>query len=150
MKTTLVRIAALVSAILTLTSCSSMVSPSEELASARARWAQRAPASYSITLRRGCECMPESVGPATVTVSNGAISVHYTATGAAVPKAYVGVFPDVEGLFDLIETAQKNNYHKVDVEYDSELGYPKTISVDINKQMIDDEYGIYVQEFKAY
>lgn len=150
MKRNLVRIAALASAMFTLTSCSSMVSPSEELAGARARWAQRAPASYSITLMRGCECLPETVGPATVTVSNGAISVHYTSTGASVPKAYINVFPDVEGLFDLIESAQKNKYYKVDVEYDSELGYPKLISVDINKQMIDDEFGIYVQDFKSY
>ena len=150
MRTKVVRLAALASAMFTLTSCSSMVSPDEQLASARSLWAQRAPASYSITLRRGCECLPESTGPATVTVSNGAISVHYTSTGAAVPKAYAAVFPDVEGLFDLIETAQKNNYYKVDVEYDSELGYPKLISIDINKQMIDDEFGIYVQEFKSY
>lgn len=149
MKTNMVRLAALAFAMFTLTSCSSMVSPSEKLAGARARWAQRAPASYSITMRRGCECLPETVGPATVTVSNGAISVHYTATGAAVPKVYVGVFPDVEGLFDLIESAQKNNYDEVDVEYDQELGYPKTISIDINKQTIDDEFGIYVQEFKS-
>src|SRR6185295_5174161 len=118
MKTVFVRIAALASAMFTLASCSSMVSPEEQLASARARWAQRAPASYSITLRRGCECLPETVGPATVTVSNGEISVNYTSTGASVPKAYVSVFPDVEGLFDLIEEAHKNNYHKVDVEYD--------------------------------
>ena len=150
MKTTIVRTAALAFALFTFISCSSMVSPSEELATARTRWAQRAPASYSITLRRGCECLPETIGPATVTVSNGAINVNYTVTGASVPKPYVNAFPDVEGLFDLIEAAQKNNYAKVDVEYDAELGYPKTISVDINKQTIDDEFGIYVQDFKSY
>ena len=150
MRTNVVRITALVSAMFTFTSCSSMVGPREELASARMRWAQRAPASYSITLRRGCECLPETIGPATITVSNGAISVNYTSTGASVPKVYATAFPDVEGMFDLIENAQKNKYYKVDVEYDSELGYPTLISIDINKQMVHDELGIYVQDFQSY
>jgi hypothetical protein len=98
---------------------------------------------------RGCECPVESVGPATVTVENGAISVHYTQSGASVPRAFIPAFPDVEGLFDLIEDAQKQSYDKVDVEYDAELGYPTRISVDIDERAVDDEFGIYVRDFKS-
>ena len=149
MKTNLVGIAALVSALVASTSCSSMVGPREQLASARVRWAQRGPDSYSMTISRGCECLPEVVGPATVTVENGAISARYTNTGAPVPMEYSASFPSVEGLFDIIEDAQKNNYYKVDVEYDQELGYPTLISFDMNKRAIDDEQGIYVRDFKT-
>ena len=150
MKTTMVRVAVLASAMFTLISCSSMVGPREQLASARGRWAKQAPDSYSFTMSRGCECMQESVGPATVTVSNGAISVHYTATGASVPKPYINAFPNVEGLFDIIEQAQKNDYYQVDVEYDTELGYPVRISLDRDKQMVDDELSISVRDFTTF
>jgi len=148
MKTNPVRNAALAFMLFTITSCSSMVGPREALASARVRWSQRAPSSYSMTIFRGCECLPEMSGPATVSVVNGAVSVHYT-NGVSVPKTYIGAFPDVEGLFDLIDSAQKNHYYKVDVEYDSELGYPVTISLDGDKQMADDELGISVRDFKS-
>ncbi len=149
MKTGLVRIAVLASAMVTLTSCSSMVGPSEELASARSRWARNAPAAYSMTIRRGCECITEAVGPVTVTVVNGAISARYTATGAAVPMSVAGLFPDVEGLFNLIEAAQSQHYYKVDVEYDAERGFPTKISIDQVKQMVDDESFTLVSDFNT-
>jgi hypothetical protein len=149
MKTNLVGIAALVSALVTSTSCSSMVGPGEQLADARVRWAERGPDAYSMTVMRGCECLPEVVGPAIVTVENGAISARYASTGAPVPMTYAGAFPNVEGLFDLIEQAQKDNYDDIDVEYDQELGYPIRISLDRDKRAIDDEMGVYVRDFKT-
>ena len=149
MRTNMVRLASLASAMFTLTSCSSMISPGEELASARSRWLQKAPSAYTMTIMRGCECLTEAVGPVVVTVNNGAISARYTLSGAAVSKTYAGLFPDVEGLFQLIENAQAQHYYKVDVEYDSELGFPTKISIDANKQMVDDESFTLVRDFSA-
>lgn len=149
MKRDLVRMAVLASAMFTLTSCSSMVGPREELASARVKWAQNAPSAYSMKISRGCECLTEAIGPVTVTVVNGAISARYTTTGAAVPKNLAALFPDVEGLFNLIETAQKENYYKVDVDYDPEWGFPTRISIDQVKNMVDDESFTLVQDFNT-
>jgi hypothetical protein len=126
-----------------------MVSPGEQLAGARSRWARNAPLQYSMTIRRGCECGTEAVGPVIVTVVNGAISAHYINTGSAVPKTFAPLFPDVEGLFNLIEAAQRQHYYKVDVEYDAELGFPKSISLDHDKQAIDDESFTIVSEFNT-
>ena len=53
MKTNMVRLAVLASAMFTLTSCSSVVSPGEELASARSRWLQKGPSVYTMTIFRG-------------------------------------------------------------------------------------------------
>jgi hypothetical protein len=149
MKTNMVRLAVLASAMFTLTSCSSVVSPGEELASARSRWLQKGPSVYTMTIFRGCECLSEAVGLVSVTVNNGAISARYTASGVAVGKSYAALFPDVEGLFRLIADAQAQHYYKVDVEYDPELGFPTSISIDAVKNALDDESFTLVKDFKA-
>ena len=69
--------------------------------------------------------------------------------GASVPKGYAALFPDVEGLFQLIADAQAQHYYKVDVEYDSELGFPTKISIDANKEMVDDESFTLVKDFSG-
>ena len=149
MRTHHVRIAALASAMFTVMSCTSILGPEEQLAGARMKWARNAPSAYSMTIFRGCECLADAVGPVTVTVINGAISAHYTTTGAAVPKNVAALFPDVEGLFNLIETAQAQHYYKFDVEYDAELGLPTKISIDQVKEMVDDESFTTVTDFNT-
>jgi len=149
MRTNMVRLAALASAMVTLTSCSSMISPGEELASAKSRWLRNGPSVYTMTIVRGCECLSEAVGPVSVFVNNGEITARYTLSGVSVPKSYAALFPDVEGLFQLIADAQAQHYYKVDVEYDSELGFPTKISIDAVKNMIDDEYFTVVKDFNA-
>ena len=149
MRINMVRLAALATAMFTLASCSSMVSPGEELASARSRWLRSGPSVYTMTIVRGCECLSEAVGPVAVFVNNGAITARYTLSGASVPKSYAALFPDVEGLFQLIADAQAQHYYKVDVEYDSELGFPTKISFDANKEMVDDESFTLVKDFSG-
>jgi uncharacterized protein DUF6174 len=124
----------------TLIACSVATGPGLEFATARARWAQRGPGSYSITVRRSCECLPEMMGPVVVTVRNGVVeSRQYTTNGAAVPSEYAELFPPVDGLFGVIETARRDGAARLDVSYDPTFGYPVRIAIDWHAVHVDDE-----------
>jgi hypothetical protein len=124
----------------TLAACRSATAPERDLALARARWAQHGPASYSITVGRSCECLPEMMGPVVVTVRNGVIeSRHFTRDGGAVPAEYVELFPSVEGLFGIIERARREGAAQLDVSYDPTLGYPVRIAIDWHATHVVDE-----------
>jgi hypothetical protein len=124
----------------TLAACSSATAPGRDVALARARWAQRGPASYSITVARSCECLDEWTGPVVVIVRNGVVeSRHYTRDGAAVPPQYADLFPSVEGLFGIIETARREGAAQLDVSYDPTFGYPARIAIDWHATHVDDE-----------
>lgn len=114
----------------------------DELAGARARWASVGPDSYTFTLQRICFCLPESSGPARVTVIDGAVSgVVYAESGEPVPEQYAYGFPSVGGLFDVIEEALEQDAARVDVTYDPETGVPIDIFIDYHEGVADEELG---------
>lgn len=128
-------------ALVLLAACNDATSPDDELRDARRLWERQGPASYSLTLFRGCECTPEMTGPVVVMVRNGNIeSRHYTATGASVPVPFAFSFPTVEGLFRIVEDAIALDPHRLEVHYDARLGYPASISVDFDRRIADDEF----------
>jgi hypothetical protein len=99
--------------------------PESSLAAARARWADRAPAAYSVTILRTCECLRDMSGPVRVTVRNGVVeSRQYLESGAAVAPQYAQLFPAVEGLFSLIDTGIRDDSRPLSAQYDATLGYP--------------------------
>ena len=109
---------------------SGTTAPTSQLADARARWARVGPASYQYTITRACECTAEMSGPVVVTVRTGAVeSRQYTQTGASVAPQYVQAFPNVEGLFTIIEQAIANGTKPLTVRYDPALGYPTRIEL---------------------
>jgi hypothetical protein len=129
----------LVAAALTA-ACSGATGLSRDLALARARWEERGPASYSITVSRLCECLEEWSGPVVVTVQNGVVeSRHYTRNGAAVPSRYDHLFPSVPGLFELVERARREGAAQLDVSYDPTFGYPTRIAIDWHATHVDEE-----------
>ena len=94
-----------------------------------------------MVLFRSCECTPEMTGPVRVVVENGVVLARrYTATGATVAAALANAFPSVEGLFDFIEDAQRQNAFRLEVSYDAALGYPTLIAVDYDRTIADDEF----------
>jgi hypothetical protein len=117
--------------VLAVAACrASSVEPAEGLATARARWARNAPASYSYTIQRSCECLTEAAGPVTVVVRNGVVeSRTYVATGAAVAAQYASIFPAVEGLFAMIDDAIRSGTTPLTTRYDPTLGYPTRIAL---------------------
>jgi hypothetical protein len=150
MKTGLVRAAAVAMGILAFVSCSSLAGPRADLAEARVRWSQRGPSSYVMTVSRSCECTPQMTGPVVITVQNGVVvSRTYTSSGAAVPADHASLFPAVDGLFESIASLHREDPYDIDVSYDAALGYPHSISVDMHKDYVDDEFTIRVSSFTA-
>lgn len=100
------------------------------LSSAQERWERHEPAAYRMTIQRSCECLPEMSGPVVVTVRDGAvISRTYVQSGAPVTATFAELFPAVEGLFALIESALRDGIEPVDPRYDERLGYPIRFSL---------------------
>ena len=111
--------------------CSSTsTGPEAGLAAARARWAKLAPAAYTITLYRSCECLAEMSGPVEVAVRSGTVvSRHYVQSGAAVAPQYADLFPTVEGLFAIIDAAVRDGTRPLDARYEAALGYPSRVAI---------------------
>ena len=121
--------------------CSDSTAAEDELNAARRRWAEEGPQAYVMVLFRSCECTPEMTGPVRVSVLNGNImSRRYTENGMLVAASMANSFPDVEGLFDFIEDAQRQNAFRLEVSYDPVRGYPTLISVDYDRMIADDEF----------
>ena len=135
---------------LALASCSSILGPRSELSEARVRWSKRGPSSYVMTISRSCECTPQMSGPVIVTVQNGIlVSRTYKNSGAAVPADHVSLFPEVHGLFESIASLHREDPYDIDVDYDAALGYPVSISVDMHKDYVDDEFTVRISSFTA-
>ena len=100
--------------------------PTATLAMARARWEQRGPDDYSITISRSCECLPGMAEPAVVVVRDGIVeSRTYVRTGLPVPPEYAQGYPSVEGLFDAIEEGLRAEGNgELSVSYHATYGYP--------------------------
>jgi hypothetical protein len=111
-----------------------------ELERNRERWAERGFPDYDLTLRRLCFCPPELVRPVVVAVRDGEIaSVTFTETGEPVDPEFARFFPDVEGLFDLVQDAIDRDADSLVVDYDAALGYPAAISIDYEAGIADEE-----------
>jgi hypothetical protein len=111
-------------AAIAIAGCREATSPGESLASARARWSVRGPASYDMVVSPSCECVPGTSGPVTVSVRNGVAISRTYANDAPVPAEYAGAFPTVPELFDIIDAALRAGTRPIDVDYDARYGYP--------------------------
>jgi hypothetical protein len=122
--------------------CDQSTAPEEDaLRSARRRWANNGPAEYSFDLVRSCECTPEMVGPVRIRVQLGnVVAREYILNQSPVPAQYAAGFPSVEGLFDVIAAALRDDAYRVEVDYDSNNGFPRLISVDYDRAVADDEF----------
>ncbi len=110
--------------------CNSVTGPEHELVAARARWAQRGPTTYRMTVVRSCECLPKMSGPVVLTVTNGTVEQRvYERGGTPVPPSYAELFPSVDGLFARLEAMLHQAGTVVTVRYDPTLGYPTRIAV---------------------
>lgn len=115
------------------------------LSDAVERWEASGISNYELAMRRTCgECLPASALAVVVTVSGGEKSVSRATNGEPLEDS-AGIYPDVEGLFDLIEE-QVRAGAEIDVEYDGDLGFPRSISADPVPDAVDDEFGYVIDD----
>ena len=115
---------------------------------AQARWESLGPGSYVYALSRQCFCPLEYIGPARVTVDDGAVvSRVYVDSGDPVPAAYD--FPTVDGLFEVLRSALEQEADEILVTYDPDLGVPLEIWIDYEHMAADEELGYVVTEAVA-
>lgn len=121
--------------------------PLDELARNRALWEQAEPTDYSYAINRLCFCGFEARGPARVVVQNGVVVEQvYVDTGDPVVTQFADLFPAVEGLFDILESAYQQDAADVQVTYDPDTGVPIDFSIDYIANAADDEVGYAVTE----
>jgi len=134
-----------------LAACRESTGPDNQLAAARARWAEHGPTTYTITVARACECLPEMSGPVIVTVRARAVtSREYAGTGAPVASPLAEQFPSVEQLFARIEAAQRAHVAQLVVIYHPALGYPVRVAIDYLAGMVDDEVTYSATDLRAF
>ena len=84
-----------------------------------------------MTVTRYCfSCPLEGTGPVVVTVENGVVqSRSFALTSTAVPTAYAPSFPTIDGLFEIVESARRDDDVRLDVSFDPKYGYPSRIGI---------------------
>ena len=135
------RFGMVVAVVLATIGCSTNpLSPDREaLASTRARWEASGIDSYVFEFQRLCFCPPVVIRQVRIEVVDGAVSsAVYVDTGDPVDDPSVSV-PTIEDLFDEIQDAIDREADSLETEYDSQAGYPISVSIDYIEQAIDDE-----------
>lgn len=133
-----------------LLACTSATAPESELAAARQRWTEHRPTSYTYTLARDCFCTPEMRGPVVITVQDGAVvSRVYVSTGSPVAAAYQSLFPPIEGVFNLVDEAIRQDVEQLDVDYHRTLGYPVNIAIDLHLRPVDGGLVVTASDFHS-
>lgn len=114
------------------------------------KWQAKRLQNYSFTLQRSCFCTPEYTTPMLVTVQDGkvlsavteSLAVALKPDGSEAAPTMVDVTDramSVDQLFNEIKQAIDNGAATIDVKYDPTWGYPRSISIDLDKRMADEE-----------
>lgn len=136
-------------ALLTLVACGDGLPVSTRfvltLRAARARWEGSGIGSYEMTVRRVCFC--GFVDPVRIKVENGVVvSRTVASTGQPLPATYADLYPDVPGLFAIVEQAA-TDADDFDTTFDATYGFPAEISIDWERGMADDEVAYRTEAF---
>lgn len=109
------------------------------------KWEALAIDSYSYTFEISCFCIREFTQPKAVQVVNGELKM---VNGLPYNKDEHSGILTIDQLFNVIEKAQKDNVHTLEVTYDPEKGYPATVYIDWEAMIADEEMGYYVSDLK--
>lgn len=122
----------------------------DALERSRDRWRYLLVETYRYTLSMSCECIGGVTGPVVIEASEEQItSITPLREDVEVPEEQWAAFLTVYDMFELIESAIEQRAHRFDVQYDSVLGHPVTISLDLREQYVDDEVLIQVTDLEV-
>jgi hypothetical protein len=113
---------------------------------AKTRWERANIDSYEMTVRRQCGECP-IFNPVRLTISGGVVVSRIdVVTGEPLIHQLADVFPDVPGLFAMVDEAVARA-HGLEVTYDPTYGFPTLISIDWVPDHVDDEVTYRVESF---
>lgn len=116
-----------------------------ELQAKRTQFTQNMTGSYQFQWRQSCECSQDATAPMLITVTNGAISdAIYIETELPVPAGIREHLDTIDGVFDRIQDAIDEDAHMIYVEYDAQLGFPKSVAIDYSEQIADEELSLVI------
>jgi hypothetical protein len=124
--------------------------PSDQLAELqrqREQWAAQGISTYVFTVRRSCFCG----GPLHVEIKVGQVAIVRTDldTGLPVPAELASLYPDVPGLFAIVQREIELPAAELAVSYDAARGFPARIAVDPIENAVDDEYVYTITGFRT-
>lgn len=120
-----------------------------ELNRNRRQWEAQAIQNYRYVGRRGCYCPGEVVDPVVVEVRSGQItSLTYQQSDESVGPTYAGLWPPLDGVFEIVQDAVDREAAGIDVQYHAELGFPRSISIDYMEHAVDEELTYSVEAFE--
>lgn len=113
----------------------------KDLTAARSLWKQKGKTTYSFTQQMSCFCMTDYTRPITYKVVDGkqTWSLVYADDNTPVSSEINMNFYTVEWAFDLIDSAIEEHVASLTVSYDELTGYPKSVSIDYNEMIADEE-----------
>jgi hypothetical protein len=115
----------------------------------RELWDSSGLSDYQVQYRRVCFCPTDITSPVIVSVKDGAIdSLTYAETGEPVGEAFHDLFPDVSGMFDIIQDAIDQEAESIRVSYDPNLGHPVSVGIDYSYMIADEELGFEVSSLQ--
>ena len=111
------------------------------LDAAQARWTSVRPAANSYAMEQRVSCFCPTRGTSfELTIQAGAVlRARNLGTGNDAPVDLLSMFRSVDQLFAEVREALARPGTLTKVEYDTQSGYPSTVSLDPIKQAIDDE-----------
>jgi Family of unknown function (DUF6174) len=120
----------------------------DRLRSERKAWDALAIMDYDMVFERNCFCDPESLKPVRIEVrGDQVVSVVRTGTGADVPQSEWVNYPDIDQLFDLLDTWFQQKDTEATATYDADFHFPARVNGS-TKGALDSTITYSVTEFR--
>ncbi|WP_157832844.1 DUF6174 domain-containing protein [Thiolinea disciformis] len=105
----------------------------------------------SYTTQLSCRCPSEYTRAMNVIERNGRIiDAAYADTGEPVPVYVRDGLLTIEERFEQLQTAYENNADFIEANYDEELGYPSSVSIDQSAQIADEELNYTISNLQKH
>lgn len=111
------------------------------------KWKSMGWSQYSFVLERQCFCPPEYRKATQIFVRDGkVVNANYVDGKTAVSANVLADLTTIEDWFEVIRNAVERKADQLNVVYDSELGYPKEIEIDMRARRADDEQSVVISK----
>ncbi|NRD72452.1 hypothetical protein HQQ94_04160 [Shewanella sp. VB17] len=105
---------------------------------AYSQWYKEGTVNYGYDFKRSCYCQDSGTVYRITVINNKVVSAFNVDTDVEVEDNYLASFKTIEMLFS--ELMQANNTaHIINSSFDYEYGYPKSVFIDMDPRMADEE-----------